>query len=99
MLKTQFLISITIYLKTVTTSTHLAGDLDAAAGRAPALHHLGPLALLPPPSRHHHLLHHPHLHDGPGQRGKCSFLMQQQVIPWHLVFQFNLMMAGLNGKV
>ena len=78
---------------------HLAGDLDVAAGRAPALHHLGPLPLLPPPPRHHHLLHHPHLHDGPGQRGKCTFLMQQQGIPWHLVFQFNLMMAGLNAKL
>ena len=32
------------------------------------VHHLGPLALLPPPPRHHHLLHHPHLHHGPGQR-------------------------------
>ena len=97
--KPLFLISITIYLKTVTTSTYLAGDLDAAAGRAPALHHLGPLALLPPPARHHHLLHHPHLHDGPGQRGKCSFLTWLQGTPWHLVFQFDLMMAGLNAKL
>ena len=84
MLKTQFLISLT---------TYLAGDLDAAAGRAPALHHLGPLPLLPPPPRHHHLLHHPHLHHGSGQCGKWKFLATTYIL--HEIISFS---SPANGR-
>ena len=52
-----------------------AGDLDAPPGGPTEVHHLGSLPLLPPPPRHHHLLHHPHLHHGPGQRGKFQWLL------------------------
>ena len=55
-----------------------AGDLDAPLGGQTEMHHLGSLPLLPPPPRHHHLLHHPHLHDGPGQCGKWKFVRRKR---------------------
>ena len=70
-----------------------AGDLDASPGGSPEVHHLGSLPILPPPPRHHHLLHHPHLHDGPGQRGKWT--MFGNIFDHHGIFSTS---SPANGR-